>query len=110
MRGADESPHVPCCARDRLDAAREAQRCGARTRSGRPCRGPAMRNGRCRLHGGASTGPRTPAGLERARRAAWQHGGRSAEAVAERKAAAAIRREIMALIAALGGSTPGNDG
>jgi hypothetical protein len=29
-------------------------RCGARTRSGKPCRSPAMPNGRCRLHGGAS--------------------------------------------------------
>jgi hypothetical protein len=27
-------------------------RCGARTRSGRPCRSPAMPNGRCRMHGG----------------------------------------------------------
>ena len=45
-------------------------RCGARTkRTGRPCRGPAMRNGRCRLHGGLSTGPRTPEGLARSRRA-----------------------------------------
>ncbi len=29
-------------------------RCGAKTRSGKPCRSPAMRNGRCWLHGGAS--------------------------------------------------------
>lgn len=35
-----------------------ARRCGAcGKRSGQPCRGPAMRNGRCRLHGGLSTGP-----------------------------------------------------
>jgi len=32
-------------------------RCGAKTRSGTPCRAPAMKNGRCRLHGGKSTGP-----------------------------------------------------
>jgi hypothetical protein len=31
-------------------------RCGARTRSGRSCRSPAMPNGRCRLHGGLSPG------------------------------------------------------
>ncbi|MGE0416365.1 MAG: HGGxSTG domain-containing protein [Acetobacteraceae bacterium] len=37
-------------------------RCGARTRAGTPCRQPAMRNGRCRLHGGLSTGARTEAG------------------------------------------------
>ncbi len=31
-------------------------RCGAKTRSGTPCQSQAMPNGRCRLHGGASTG------------------------------------------------------
>jgi hypothetical protein len=33
-----------------------APRCGARTRSGTPCRSPAMKNGRCRMHGGGSLG------------------------------------------------------
>jgi hypothetical protein len=42
-----------------------APRCGARARSGCPCRAPAMKNGRCRIHGGKSTGPRTPEGLAR---------------------------------------------
>jgi hypothetical protein len=46
-----------------------ARRCGARTRCGDECRQPAMRSGRCRLHGGLSTGPRTPAGLTQSRRA-----------------------------------------
>jgi len=55
-----------------------APRCGARTRAACPCRQPAMANGRCRLHGGLSTGPRTPAGLTRSRRARWKHGARSA--------------------------------
>ncbi len=40
-----------------------APRCGARTRCGGACRQPAMTNGRCRMHGGLSTGPRTPEGL-----------------------------------------------
>src|SRR3954470_631086 len=31
-------------------------RCGAKTRSGSPCRSPAMPNGRCRMHGGNSPG------------------------------------------------------
>jgi hypothetical protein len=31
-------------------------RCGARTRSGSPCRSPAMPNGRCRMHRGPSPG------------------------------------------------------
>ena len=54
-------------------------RCGARTRRQTSCQGPAMKNGRCRLHGGLSTGPRTPAGLERSRRARWKHGAYSRE-------------------------------
>jgi hypothetical protein len=31
-----------------------------------------MPNGRCKDHGGKSTGPRTPEGLERSRRANWK--------------------------------------
>jgi len=52
----------------------QAPRCGARTRKGAPCRAPAMRNGRCRMHGGCSTGPKTAAGLERLREAKTRHG------------------------------------
>jgi hypothetical protein len=43
-----------------------------------------MPNGRCKFHGGKSTGPRTPEGLERSRRANWKHGYYSREAKAER--------------------------
>jgi hypothetical protein len=47
--------------------------CGARCRDGHPCAAPAVwcaatrrpRNGRCRMHGGLSTGPRTPDGRAR---------------------------------------------
>ena len=64
--------------RARLEAllkANAAPRCGARSkRTGKPCRGAAMPNGRCKFHGGKSTGPRTPEGLERSRRANWKHG------------------------------------
>ena len=49
-------------------------RCGAMTRAGAPCRSPAMPNGRCRMHGGTSTGPRTAAGLARVRRTHTVHG------------------------------------
>jgi uncharacterized protein YjcR len=31
--------------------------CGAKTRSGKPCKNAPMANGRCRMHGGKSTGP-----------------------------------------------------
>ena len=51
-----------------------APRRGARTRAGCPCRGPAMANGKCRMHGGASTGPRTQDGIERLRAARTSHG------------------------------------
>ena len=35
----------------------ECPRCGAQTRRGTLCLAPAMPNGRCRMHGGTSTGP-----------------------------------------------------
>ena len=51
------------------------QRCGAKTRKGAECQRPAnKKNGRCRLHGGASTGPRTPDGQERISQANMRHG------------------------------------
>ena len=62
-----------------------APRCGAKTRRGTPCKAPAMANGRCRMHGGKSTGPRTPEGLERSRKANLKHGLYSAELLEERK-------------------------
>jgi hypothetical protein len=54
------------------------RRCGARTRAGGACRQPAMANGRCRLHGGKSTGPRTAAGLANSCGARLVHGRRAA--------------------------------
>jgi hypothetical protein len=51
------------------------QRCGARTRKGTPCQRPArLPVGRCRLHGGSSTGPRTKAGLARLVASKIKHG------------------------------------
>lgn len=55
-----------------------------------------MKNGRCRMHGGLSTGPRTPEGLERSRRARWKHGRRSAAARLTRAAGMARFRSIQA--------------
>src|SRR5262249_14455190 len=87
--------------RARLEAlvsANAAPRCGARSkRTGLPCRAAAMPNGRCRVHGGKSTGPRTPEGLERSRRANWKHGYYSREAKAERsrlRAAMLVLRDL----------------
>lgn len=43
--------------------------CGARTRAGMPCkRRDLYRSGRCKLHGGLSTGPRTAKGKRRCAR------------------------------------------
>lgn len=80
-----------------------AAHCGAKTRRGTPCRCRAMPNGRCRLHGGLSTGPRTTAGIERIRKAVTKHGRYSAAAKAEmqrfrtlvKDCQAALRRAVV---------------
>lgn len=42
---------------------KKIQRCGAFARStGQPCKAKALANGRCKNHGGMSTGPRTAEG------------------------------------------------
>jgi hypothetical protein len=55
-----------------------APRCGAKNRAGNPCCAPAMANGRCRLHGGKCTGPRTPQGKADFKAAHTKHGRYSA--------------------------------
>ena len=65
-----------------------APRCGARTRRGTACECPGMANGRCRLHGGKSTG--APKG----NRNAWKHGLRSAQYDAMRAAIGRMRRDL----------------
>ena len=60
-----------------------APRCGAKTRKGTSCMAPAMKNGRCRMHGGKSTGPRTKEGLERSKKANYKQGFYSAEMIEE---------------------------
>jgi hypothetical protein len=75
-----------------------ASRCGAKTRRATACQGPAMRNGRCRMHGGLGTGPRTAAGLERKRRARWKHRGCSREVRTLRAENRRRWRELWALL------------
>lgn len=49
------------------DRKRARRKCGAHARStGKPCQMKALANGRCRLHGGLSTGPKTEEGKEKA--------------------------------------------
>ncbi len=65
-------------------------RCGARNRAGNPCGNKPLPNGRCRFHGGLSTGPRTAEGIERIRTARTKHGAYGADA-----------REVRAMIRTL---------
>jgi hypothetical protein len=53
-----------------------------------------MKNGRCRLHGGKSTGARTAEGRRRARTARLVHGRRTAAAIGLRSSAAAVSRRL----------------
>ena len=78
-----------------------APRCGARTRAGCACQAPAMRNGRCRMHGGAATGARTADGIARIRTATTRHGFYGAEGVAGRRCTDAFIAEGRALLAAV---------
>jgi hypothetical protein len=61
---------------------RQAPRCGARTRSGKPCQSPVV-NGkkRCRMHGGAK-GSGAPSGE---RNGNYRHGRFTSEAIRERR-------------------------
>ena len=79
----------------------KAARCGAKNRRGASCQCPAMPNGRCRLHGGLSTGAKTPAGIERIRRAMTKHGRYSKEAKAEREFYRRLLRECEETMASL---------
>src|ERR1700675_5100780 len=76
----------------------KAARCGAKNRRGTPCQCPAMPNGRCRLHGGLSTGPKTAEGIQRIKRASTRHGWYSQAAKAERAEARQVLRRLQALI------------
>ena len=62
-----------------MPLAHACTRCGALTRAGQRCQGPAMRNGRCRMHGGMSTGPTSPEGLARIVAAQTLHSGYGAK-------------------------------
>ena|SRR5207248_1396400 len=76
----------------------KAPRCGAQNRRGTACRCPAMPNGRCRMHGGLSTGPRTAAGVERVQRAVTKHGRYSKAALIERQQSQVVLRQTRILL------------
>ncbi len=78
VRKSKEQPHALGYA--------PGQRCRARTRRGNPCQSPAMKNGRCRMHGGMSPG--APKGNKNA----LKHGRYTAEAIARRRSIAELIR------------------
>jgi hypothetical protein len=87
---SSEQPRDPYWARG-LEAARSATRCGAKTRRGTICQGPAMPNGRCKTHGGKSPGaPRGP------RNGNWRDGFYSQEGQADRRRLRDLIRQMRA--------------
>lgn len=60
-------------------------KCGAKTRKRKACQQVAMTNGRCYLHGGKSTGPKTKEGLLRMKQSKIKHGYYTKERINDRK-------------------------
>ena len=72
------------------------QRCLAKTRRGTECQRAAYKhNGRCRLHGGLSTGARTPEGLQRISEANIKHGRQTKDKLAAQRHAAKVGRRVL---------------
>lgn len=80
-----------------------APRCGAKTRKATSCRGPAMKNGRCRMHGGSSTGPKTPEGKKKISMAHWKTGRFSKKAIEQRSHFRKLLRDSHAVLKMLRG-------
>ena len=79
-------------------------RCEAKTRRGTLCQRPAkLPVGRCKLHGGASTGPRTKDGLARLVTSKTTHGKFTAEKRAAARRFAEQGRQMRAELAELAG-------
>jgi hypothetical protein len=70
-------------------------RCGAKTRSGKPCKSPAVSGKkRCRMHGGAPG-----SGAPKRNINAFKHGLFTREAIAERRLLRTLLRDVGALVA-----------
>jgi hypothetical protein len=78
-------------------------RCGAHARStGQPCKAKAMANGRCRNHGGLSSGPKTPEGraaVSKASKERYHRGGREALKIGYTRWLEADGREMLSRLA-----------
>ncbi|WP_079852794.1 HGGxSTG domain-containing protein, partial [Acinetobacter baumannii] len=71
-----------------------SQRCGATTRSGAPCRAPALRGQvRCRMHGGARR-----SGAPKGNRNARKHGLFTQAAIAERRQVGLLLEQAQGLL------------
>jgi uncharacterized protein YjcR len=71
-----------------------SQRCGAKTRSGKPCRSPAVSGKRrCRMHGGAPG-----SGAPRGNKNALKHGRYTRKAMEERRQLQGLLRQSRKLI------------
>ena len=71
--------------------------CGAKTRSGGLCKHKGnLRNGRCKRHGGASTGPTNPTFGKSHHR--YVHGLRTKEIIVMRKLATEINKSLKDLV------------
>ena len=72
------------------------QRCLAKTRRGTKCQRAAFKhNGRCAMHGGLSTGARTPEGLQRISEANLKHGRQTKDKLAAQRHAAKVGRRVL---------------
>ena len=72
-------------------------RCLAKTRRGTECQRPAYkRNGRCGLHGGKSTGAKTPEGLHRISAANLKHGKFTKEKMEAQRKRGKVGRRVSA--------------
>ncbi|MFN0219525.1 MAG: HGGxSTG domain-containing protein [Hyphomicrobium sp.] len=76
----------------------QCQKCGARTRSGSPCRSPSVSGkARCRMHGGAAN-----SGAPRGERnGAYRNGAFTREAIADRQMISALVAECRLLVKSL---------
>ena len=73
----------------------QGQRCEARTRRGTPCQRPGNKiSGRCKLHGGRSTGPRTEEGVARLAASQTTHGSTTKAERAKAKQRAEIKHTL----------------
>jgi hypothetical protein len=72
----------------------DSRRCGAKSRSGKPCRSPAVAGKkRCRMHGGAPG-----SGAPRGNKNALKHGRYTREAIQELRQLRALLRQSLMLV------------